>query len=245
MPVIIREEIVVAGKRVPAKIYKSGSQRPLTKSARDKANKLDRLLAQKMREIENEMEKQGLLELKSRRGVLRLWYEVGKRLSFVETTDLVSAEDRKFIWRALYDHAGKLAPKPPHPGPDLPQNRRADDPRNHFRYCYLIAKKFPNFDFVESVGDWSSWIDLLDSPTIQNDERILEWIASEQQGPAEDSRVDWLRKLINGIRREFPAVGAMTDTTVLTDKELTQKLENMYRYTFPKQGGGSSKKGSR
>lgn len=231
---IIREEIVIAGKTIPAKTYKSASQRPLTKSEREKANKLDDLIEHEMRDIENEMEKRGLLELKSHRGVLRLWYEVGKRLSFVETTNLVSAEDRKFIWRALYDHAQKLAPTPPHPDPNRSLNRRADDPRNHFRYCHLLAKKFHDFDFVESVGDWSSWIDLLGSPTIQNDERILEWIASKQQSSAEDSRVDWLRKIINGVRREFPAVGAMTDTTVLTERELTQKLESTYRSTFPK-----------
>ena len=230
----ICEDIVVAGKTIPAKIFKSESQRPLTKVEKDKANKLDDLIEHEMRDIENEMEKRGLLGLKSHRGVLELWFEVGKRLSFVETTNLVSAEDRKFIWRALYDHAGRLAPTPPYTGPDRSLNRRPDDPRNHFRYCYLISKKFRDFDFVESVGDWSSWIDLFGSPTIRNDERILEWIASKQQSSSEDSRVDWLRKIINGIRRQFPAVGAMTDTTVLTDRELTQKLESMYRSTFPK-----------
>jgi hypothetical protein len=228
MPVIVREEITVGGKQIPAKVYKSENPRPLTKSARDKANELDQLIARKMHDIEEEMERNGLLELKSRRGVLKLWYEVGKRLDFVETTKLVSSEDRKFIWRALYDHAGKLAPNRPYESDNPPQSRRADEPRNHFRYCYLIAKKFHDFDLVESVGDWSSWIDLLDSPTIQNDERILEWIASKQQNSTEDSRVEWLRKLINGIRGEFPAAGAMTDTTVLTNKELKQKLEKMY-----------------
>jgi len=234
LPVIIREEIVVGGKKVPAKIYRSESQRPLTKSAREQAQKLDELILHEMHDIENDMQRRKLLELKGRRGVLRLWYEVGKRLSFVQRTDLVPTEDRRYIWRALYDHAGKLAPIPPHPGSGTPENRRADDLRNHFRYCYLIAEKFSDFDFVESVGDWSSWIDLLDSPTIQNDERILEWIASKQQSSSEDSRVDWLRKVINGIRREFPASGSMTDTAILNDKELRQKLESMYRRTFPK-----------
>jgi len=233
MPVIIREEILVGGKRIPAKIYRTESPRPLTKSEKAKANKLDQLIEDKMRGIEEEMEKRRLLELKSRRGVLRLWYEVGKRLTFVETTNLVSAEDRKFIWRALYDHAGKLAPNPPYQGGASFQTRRADDPRNHFRYCYLLAK-FPNFEFVESIGDWSSWIDLLDSPTVRNDERILEWLTTKQQINTEDSRVDWLRKLINGIRGEFPAAGAMTDTNVLTCKELTNRLEEVYRRSTSK-----------
>jgi hypothetical protein len=233
MPVIVREEITVSGKQIPAIIYKSETPRPLTKSAKDKAHKLDELIAKKMHDIQENMEREGLLELKSRRGVLKLWYEVGKRLDFVETTNLVSSEDRKFIWRALYDHAGKLAPNPPYESQIPPQSRRANEPRNHFRYCYLLAKKFHDFGFVESVGDWSSWIDLLDSPTIQNDERILEWIASKQPSSTQDSRVEWLRKLINGIRGEFPAAGAMTDTTVLTQKELKLKLEKMYSTIFP------------
>jgi hypothetical protein len=231
MPVKISEEIVIAGKTIQAKVYKSEDQRPLTKLARDQANKLDDLISKRMREIENEMKDLQFLNLKGKRGALRLWYEVGKRLTFVETTDLVPNEDRKFIWRAIYDHAGELVPTPPHPATNLIKNRRAEGMRNHFRYCYLIASKFPDFDLVERVGDWSSWIDLLDSPTIQNDERILEWIATKQQSSTEDSRVDWLRKLINGIRGEFPA---MTDTTFLGRKELFDKLENMYRKVFPR-----------
>jgi hypothetical protein len=234
--VIVREEISVGGKRVLPKIYKSESQRPLTKSAKDQAQKLDDLIGTRMQHIESEMRTLKLLELKGHRGVLRLWYEVGKRLSFVESTDLVSNEDRKYIWRALYDHAGELAPVNPRPDQAaIAQYRRAENVRNHFRYCYLIATKFSDIDFVESVGDWSSWIDLLDSPTIQHDERILEWIASKQPGPLRHStRKDWLRKIINGIRREFPAAGAMTDTTVLDDDELKQRLETMYRKIFRK-----------
>jgi len=231
MPVKVSEEIVVAGKTIQAKVYRSENQRPLTKLTKDQANKLDELISERMREIENEMKELQFLNLKGKRGALKLWYEVGKRLTFVETTDLVPNEDRKFIWRAIYDHAGELIPIPPHPESSPTKNRRAEGMRNHFRYCYLIASKFPDFDFVEKVGDWSSWIDLLDSPTIQNDERILEWVATKQQGSGEDSRVNWLRKLINGIRGEFPAV---TDTTVLSDKELCGKLEKMYRKVFPR-----------
>jgi hypothetical protein len=229
VPVKVSEEIVVAGKTIQAKVYRSENQRPLTKSAKDQANRLDELISERMCKIENEMKEQGLLNLKGKRGALKLWYEVGKRLTFVETTDLVSNEDRKFIWRAIYDHAGELIPIPPHPGSSLTRRRRAEGMRNHFRYCYLIASKFPDYRFVETVGDWSSWIDLLDSPTIQNDERILEWIATKQQSSSDDSRVDWLRRLINGIRGEFPAI---TDTTILSDKELFGKLENMYRKVF-------------
>jgi hypothetical protein len=42
------------------------------------------------------------------------------------------------------------------------------------------------------------------------------------------------RQVAERIRNEFPASGSMTDTTVLSDKEIRQKLENMYRGIFPK-----------
>ena len=235
MAVIIREKRSIAGKEQIVKVYQRNSEDILSKQEREQADKLDRFLQQQMQAIERRLQKKRLLELKGKRGVLRLWFELGKELGkFVERTDLVSAEDRRFIWRALYDHAGKLVPNPPYQDSCPPQTRRVDEPRNHFRYCFLLAKKFPNFELVESVGDWSSWIDLLDSPTIRNDERILEWIASKQQSSAEDSRVDWLRKIINGIRREFPAAGAMTDTTFLSKKELIENLEKMYLSVFPR-----------
>ncbi len=231
MPVIIRDEITIGGKKLRAKVFKAESQRPLTREAKEQAEKLDQFIEEKMREIEREMDKLGLLTLKNRPGVLRLWYEVGKRLSFVETTNLVSAQDRQYIWRALYDHAGRLSP-----GLDPPT--RASSPSNHFRYCYLLASKFPDFEYVEGVGAWRSWIDLFDSPTIQNDERIVEWIASKYSS-SNYSETNWLRRLINAIRNEFPALGASTDTTVLSDAELRGRLEDMYRKTFFEQATGT------
>lgn len=228
MPVIIRDEITVGGKRIRAKVFRSESQRPLTREAREQAEKLDHFIAVKMHEIEGEIEKQGLLDLKNRPGVLRLWYEVGKRLAFVETTELVSAQDRQYIWRALYDHAGSLSP-----GTNTPT--RASGRHNHFRQCYLLAKKFPDFAYVESVGDWRTWSHFFDSPTIENDDRIVEWFASKHSSP-EDLGSDWLLRLTNAISNEFPARGASTDTTVLSETELGERLERMYRNTFPRAG---------
>lgn len=225
MPVIIRDEITVGGKKILAKVFRSESQRPLTKEAREQAEKLDDFIEEKMREIEKEMDRLGLLDLKNRPGVIQLWYQVGKRLSFVESTNLVSSQDRQYIWRALYDHAGRLSP-----GPSTPS--RASGLRNHFRYCYLLAVKFPDFEYVEGVGDWRSWHDFFDTPTIQNDSRIVEWIASKYRA-SNYSESNWLPRLIGAIRNEFPALGASTDTTVLTDEELDRRLEDMYLKVFP------------
>jgi hypothetical protein len=226
MPVIIREEITIGGKKILARVFKSESQRPLTKQARLQAEELDQFIDEKMAEVENEISKMGLLELKNRPGVLKLWFEVGKRLAFVEKTTLVSTQDRQFIWRALYDHARNLSPS-------LEPPTRASGPRNHFRYCCLLASKFPDYEYVEAVGDWRTWIDLFDSPTIQNDERIIDWIASKYSA-SNYSQPNWLRSLINAIRNEFPAMAVSTDTTVLKNDELRSRLDRMYTRVFPR-----------
>ena len=111
MAVIIREARIIDGKPEKVKVFKT--KRLLTGELREQAEKLDEFLSKKMREIEEEMKSTGFLKLKGKKGeVLKLWYEVGKRLDFVMDTSVVSAEDREFVWRAIYDHAGELAPGP-------------------------------------------------------------------------------------------------------------------------------------
>ena len=217
MAVIIREKRPIAGKEMEVKVYKT-SEPILSKEERERAEGLDKFLHEKMKQVEERLRKKGLLKLRGKKGVLKLWFELGKELRFVDDCQLVSEAHRRWLWRALYDHSPDLAPGP--------AGSRASIARNHFRYCYLLAKRFPNMDFVLSLGDWSWWIDLFDSPTIQNDERILEWISSKHQA-SELSR-DELRKLINGIREEFPSMGMTADTTVLGKGELEQKLQQLY-----------------
>ena len=108
MPVIVREQREIDGKMQTVKIYKT--DRFLTREAKEQAEKLDLLLNRKMKEIETEINKSNLLGLKRRRGVIKLWYEVGERLSFILDPTVVSLEDQKYVWRALYDHAGNLIP---------------------------------------------------------------------------------------------------------------------------------------
>ena len=83
MPVIIRESKIINGKKYDnIKVYMTN--KTLTKKVKEKADHLDEYLSIKMNQIEEEMIKNGLIEKKGKSGVIELWYEVGKHLSFID-----------------------------------------------------------------------------------------------------------------------------------------------------------------
>jgi hypothetical protein len=175
-----------------------------------------------MREIEKELDKNGLLKLKGKKGeVIKLWYEVGVKLKFTEGLKL-SAEDKKLLWRALYDHAGKLAPGP------ISDRAKKTPERSHFSYCFKVAQ-FP-WNFVKSAGDWSAWTEFFDSEIIRNDKRILEWLSEKQNKEFNNisSLRDWIRPLAKSIRNELKG----KDTSVYSDEELKTKLEIAFSKAF-------------
>lgn len=217
MAVIIREDRIIAGQKVRGvKVYKA--DRLLTRELREQAEKLDQFLAEKMKEIEEEMRKKDLLKLKNRRGVIKLWYEVGRRLSFVMDTSMVPAEVRKYVWRALYDHTGELVPG------KLSVRARERPENSHFKYCYELAQ-FP-WRLVKASGNWTAWAEFLDSPVIRDDRRIIRWLARKHKS-AESPRQDWLRMLTREIRRSFKKFKKW-DTSIISDDELDVRLEKIF-----------------
>ena len=219
MPVIVREKRPIEGGEIEIKIYKS-KHHLVTIEEKKKAEELDRFLEGKMREIAKEMREIGLMELKGKRGVLPLWYEVGRRLFFVKDPSIVPEEDRDFVWQAIYDHAGEL-----HPG-----RSRMDRPKtNYFRYCFEIAQF--DWDFVKS-GDWTSWVEFLDSKRIREDpQRIIGWLLRKSREESREwikftrgARQDWVRKLTKSIRHHFKDRA----TTELTQEELFSELDKIF-----------------
>lgn len=215
MAVIIREEREIDGRPETVKVFKT--KRLLTGELREQAEKLDGFLSKKMKEIEKEMNKMRLLKLKGKKGeVLKLWYEVGKRLGFVMDTSIVPAEDREYVWRAIYDHAGKLAPGP------LTERARRDPETSHFSYCYKLSR-FP-LEFVEAAGDWTSWSEFFDRKETKNDPRIIEWLGKKAKENNVSGRQNWLRPLTKAIHKEFEK----RDTTIFSIEELFERLEKIF-----------------
>jgi len=215
MAVIIRETRTIDGKPEKVKIFKT--KRLLTGELREQAEKLNGFLSKKLKEIESELKETGLLNLKRKRGdVLKLWYEIGKRLEFVMDTSIVTAEDREFVWRAIYDHAGSLAPGP------VTKRAEREPETSHFSYCYMLSR-FP-WEFVEMAGDWTSWSEFFDRKETKNDQRIIEWLGKKAKESNFKSRQNWLRPLTKAIHREFEK----KDTTVFSNEELFEILDKVF-----------------
>lgn len=217
MAVIIREKKKIGDKEYHVKVFKTAPGKLLTLKEKKKGEELDRMLSSKMREIEKEMRQSGLLALKGKRGkVLKLWYELGEKLAFVADTKIIAAEDRNFVWRALYDHTGDLAPGP------LTERAKRDASTSHFAYCYELSR-FP-WQFVEIAGDWTSWSEFFDRRETRNDRRIIQWLGKKAEDREIKSRQDWLRPLTKAIHKRFKK----KDTTVFTREELHKKLDEIY-----------------
>ena len=217
MAVIIREKKFIEGKEYNVKVYRTQPGKLITQEEKIKAEKLDSFLSEKMKEIEQGMKNNGLLVLKGKRGeVLKLWYEVGRRLNFMDDTSLIVLGDRDFVWRALYDHAGRLAPGP------LSERAKRDPSTSHFSYCYRLSR-FP-WEFVEMAGDWTSWCEFFDRSETKNDPRIIEWLGEKAKECDVKSRQNWLRPVTKAIHNEL----GDKDTLVYKKDELFNKLEKIF-----------------
>ena len=196
MAIIVREKKTIEGKEYTVKVYRAAPGKLVTEEEKKKAEEFDMFLSEKMKEIEQEMRESGLLALKGKRGeVHRLWYEVGRRLEFVMDTSVVAAEDREFVWRAIYDHVQAL-----HRGP-IPERVKRDPETSHFSYCYKLSR-FPR-EFVDSAGDWTSWSEFFDRKETKNDPRIIEWLGKKAKESNVSGRQDWLRPLTKVIHEEY------------------------------------------
>jgi len=218
MPIIWREKRTIEGKQFDGLVVFK-SVRLVTEEGEREARLIDDLLSREMAKAVEELNSLDLLELRGKPGVLKLWYEVGRRLSFVDEIHIEPEDDRKFIWRALYDHAAGLVPGSP--------KKRANERllNSHFYYCYLVGK-LP-WRFVESGGNWTAWVEFLDSERIRNDQRIIGWLGEKEKN-VPGSKQNWLRPLTREIRRRFSTV----DTTVLTEEELYAELEGVFAQVY-------------
>jgi len=187
---------------------------------KEKADNLDRFLAHAIPRIEKRISQKGLLKLKGKSGAIKLWYTVGVELRALWKTvrkrfDLPDTSLPIFI-KAVYDHSDKIRPG----------SGRSNRFRNaYLYYCYLVAG-FP-WEMVETSGNWTAWVEFLDSRRIREDPRIIEWFADRKAArPPEKkqySKLQWFRKITRKIRNELKEI----DTTVLKKDELFRKLDRI------------------
>lgn len=212
MAIIIRESKILDGVNYDnIKVFKSDSF-PITAEEEREAERLDFYLSNFFAELAREIVENGLMKLKGNKGVLPLWYFVGDKLSFIDDTNIVKPSDKKYIWRALWYHAKDLTPGE--------AKSRAGTNRDHFLYCYRLAK-FEK-EFVENAGTWRDWMDFFDSPILSN-KVFLKWFENEAVTIKKEKIKNWLREFIKLIRNEFKNV----EMSFLSEKEIVSRCEKI------------------
>lgn len=211
MPFVIRQ--------YGAKAYLTEKKGHITRTDKEIADRIDEFLESAVPQVEEKLSQKGLLELKGKNGAIKLWYETGLELrrlwEEVRTRFNLPDTELKLFLRAAHDHANILK-----------ADSRADRLSNsYFYYCYLLAQ-FPR-RFLESAGNWTAWVEFLDSPRVREDKRILEWFVSRSpvNPPMGYSKLKWLRALMRSMRERFRKV----DTTLLSNSELFEKLDEVLK----------------
>jgi hypothetical protein len=156
-------------------------------------------------------------------GIVELWFHVGKMLrDFVESLD-VSPQNKKWIYRAMYDHRGEL-------GAHLTLSRdlKRNPGESHFAYCFRLG----GFEWeMANKMIWTHWCEFFDGPLFKNDRRIIDWIKTKQDEPKPQK---WLRPLTKKIRRKLKK--KVTDVA-FTDDQLTELLDKIFEETYGEEVG--------
>ena len=202
-----------------AKVYLTERKGHLTRTDKEIADEIDEFLGHAVPRIEEKLSREGLLALRGKDGVIRLWYETGLELRRLwgEVTRRFGLPDTelKLFLRAVHDHAKALK-----------ADSRSDRLSNsYFYYCYLLAE-FPR-SLLESAGNWTAWVEFLDSPRVRDDRRILEWFVTKSPvaPPTGYTKLKWFRAIMRSIRDRFREI----DTTMLSESELFEKLDEVLR----------------
>ena len=197
------------------KIYLSSSG---AVSNREKkiADKIDRKLNESLKTLERKWLSEGLLTSKGvKKNALLIWYELGKSLNqIIDQYKVRGTNDEPFFWQSIYGHVSPIVQRNPAP------KRSLEWKRNHFRLCAKMAER--SWNEVNKVGTWSEWRDIFDNAKILEDDRVLDWVVKTISNSSKRGHKE-LRPFIHATRRRLTKI----DTTILSEKELSSKLDDI------------------
>lgn len=194
------------------KTYVSGTGRATTSDI-ERAENIYSDLSKMLNDYEQDALKEGyLLADGTKKDALKIWYEIGKILNIIAAKyNILGTSDEPYYWQSIYDHIPPLFQK-------LQPPQSATGNRNHFKRCAYMAGKGV-WTFVRGVGNWSTWRDLLDNIKLQEDRRVFDWVVNSLHSSGLGHKE--VRPFIHEVRRSI----RNKDTSVLTDQELSAKLE--------------------
>ena len=215
MVVLIREKRIFENGDQGIELAYRGTGKP-TPDQIKRAEKLDKFLSQRMKEISNELNEKGFLDKKQ--GNIIRWYLVGKRLaSFIEDPQIVSPEVRQqdfYIWIAIEQNT----PIELLPNQENKERKNTLTKRNHYRLCYKVSK-FP--EKTVKLHTWREWVEILESPAILEDDRIFDWLIKTM---AKNPNVK-LRELARAMRNKLKKLY----TKVFSEIELYTLLDTIIK----------------
>lgn len=223
MAVIVHEEIDLGTG--PQKVRVFLPKGMLSKPEREQAERLDKHLSKLLPRIYEDMKKEGSLSGPQ----LIKWYNLGRRLQFVDDPSLVAPSDlQDNIWRAIRDLCPKeLTPSLQRRGKRDTRPEREGHRRDHYHCCYEIGKY--SWEDISKIQRWSDWMSLFESPGILRDSRILKLVIEAIGRIGHPlTRVEF-RELLKALRKPFSTRPTYIEPSVLPDERLQSLISKALR----------------
>jgi len=153
---------VVVGYDNGRKIYRSLGVLGSSEEDREKADKLDIYIRDKVNTLKESFKKENISLDKTKTGNVYIYWRLGKLLyELLYKSELVDPAEKSLLW---------LNAKIYLPGALLKENRGPD--RNHLEYCFRLGKF--SREKAEKMK-WGEWVYLFDSPGINKEKRFDAW----------------------------------------------------------------------
>jgi|SRR3989338_11680518 len=206
--------IKIMKKGAVANIQYKSTKKILTSQDIKEADRFHNDLGNEIQEIEKKLLAENLLSPKARKyEMLRAWHLIGTRINKFLGDNKVSPEEEKDFWDHLYGRFSVINKSVP--------TSKISNTRNDFRIASLLAHH--SIAKLEKIGLWALWREILTYKAFK-DERVLNWVLKklEQSPPKTRNEGRPFLKAVSGRLKKI-------DTTVLSDKELVKKLDEVKR----------------
>lgn len=193
--------------------YKS-AKKIITPQDIKEADRFDNALNQEIQEIEKVLLKKKMLTPEARKSnMLGAWYLIGTRINKFLKKNNVSSEEENLFWNHLYGRSSLISKAVP--------TSKISKTRNDFRIASLLAR-YP----IAKLGKielWALWREIITYKAFK-DERVLNWVIKKLEQSPPKTRNEG-RPFLKAVSARLKKI----DTTVLNDRELTTKLNEVVR----------------
>ncbi len=189
-----------------------GAKKILTPRDIKEADKFDVALEKEIKNIERILIKAKLLSPQARKSdMLRAWHLIGIRINTFLKEHKVSKSEEGLFWDQLYGRSSLI-------NKTIPKNKISKT-RNDFRIASLLAH-YP-LKKLQKTGLWALWREMLTYKSFK-DQRVMGWVIEKIEQISPKTRNE-ARPLLKAVAARLRRI----DTTVLSDKELLEKLKGI------------------